>query len=534
MVARADSVKVAWTGTGTGTMSLGGVISGFRAFPALANGETVSYLIEHQGESTIERENGRGVYTSSGNTLTRTVVTHSTNNDALVNFSAGTKHVSLVLLATDVGNIASLDTPAISIAADDDDLTVTDASGANILVTYGGLLTANRSVDIDSAALPEDDSVRMVFVLNNTVGDGGSPVTFFTISVVDEGSNEIVELEQGWGLLAHLTSDGASRAMHFPLDAGVLAALDEIGAAHLTPGVISGQSAQGSAADTDRFLMWRASDSLLYYITKANLLSGVSGTVPSPSVVTISGTTHTLTDAQRAHLNVLLLVNNSNQACAITVPDASAAGSVWRVRSRTTNTVTITRATNGTINGGTSVAMTGLGREVKIEVESNAGTAPVTTVEGETTEATVADANHNMAGFDILNIGNASTFETPATTLAALGGLPLAGGTVTGTILLGTGGSISDAGPIAATGTLVKATHGGRAVRTTGNVTIPNTAGDVGMGGIIIIGTAGHTITFGAASTAGLAVDDVVTYYVSSTTILLRSIQTWASRLAMS
>jgi hypothetical protein len=158
----------------------------------------------------------------------------------------------------------------------------------------------------------------------------------------------------------------------------------------------------------------------------------------------------------------------------------------------------------------------------------------VTTVEGETTEATVADANHNMAGHDLLNIGNASSFETPATTLAALGGLPLAGGTVTGTILLGTGGSISDAGPIAATGTLVKATHGGRAVRTTGNVTIPNTAGDVGMGGIIIIGTAGHTITFGAASTAGLAVDDVVTYYVSSTTILLRSIQTWASRLAMS
>lgn len=110
--------------------------------------------------------------------------------------------------------------------------------------------------------------------------------------------------------------------------------------------------------------------------------------------------------------------------------------------------------------------------------------------------------------------------------------LALAGGTVTGAILLGTGGSTSDAGPISATGALTKATHGGRRVLTTGNVTIPNAAGDVGMGGTIILGGA-HTITFNSTATAALGAGDVFSYYVQSTTVLKRSLQTAASQPAM-
>ena len=108
-ISGADSVRVAWTGTGTGTMTLGAAVDKFQAFPAALDGLTVGYRIEHQGDGVVEVENGRGIYTHSGTTLTRISgsVTFSTNSNALVNFSAGTKHVSLVLLWRDIAEIVA-------------------------------------------------------------------------------------------------------------------------------------------------------------------------------------------------------------------------------------------------------------------------------------------------------------------------------------------------------------------------------------------------------------------------------------------
>lgn len=97
--------------------------------------------------------------------------------------------------------------------------------------------------------------------------------------------------------------------------------------------------------------------------------------------------------------------------------------------------------------------------------------------------------------------------------------LALAGGTVTGEIALGSGGSINDAGPITASGSLTRATHGGRVVKTSGNITIPNASGDVGMGGMIIGGGA-HTVAFNSTTSAALAAGDIVSYYVESTTVI--------------
>ena len=106
MVASADRVRVSWEGTGTGTATLGAAISlAFIAPPSALNGQTVSYLIEHQGEGITQVEWGRGVYSSSGGTLTRAQVVGSTNGGfggSLVNFSAGIKHISITLLADDL------------------------------------------------------------------------------------------------------------------------------------------------------------------------------------------------------------------------------------------------------------------------------------------------------------------------------------------------------------------------------------------------------------------------------------------------
>lgn len=88
-----DRVKVEWTGTGTSTLSLGPVVSGFQGFPAALNGMVVEYVIEHQTSS--EAESGFGTYSSAGNTLTRTYRSYPTLGGPLVSFSAGVKHVSL-------------------------------------------------------------------------------------------------------------------------------------------------------------------------------------------------------------------------------------------------------------------------------------------------------------------------------------------------------------------------------------------------------------------------------------------------------
>lgn len=85
----ADRVKETTTTTGTGTVTLAGAVSGYQSFTAIGNTNTTYYTIQ----GGTEWEVGLGTYTSSGTTLSRTVVYSSSNAGALVNFSAGTKDV---------------------------------------------------------------------------------------------------------------------------------------------------------------------------------------------------------------------------------------------------------------------------------------------------------------------------------------------------------------------------------------------------------------------------------------------------------
>lgn len=87
----ADRVKETTTTTGTGTITLGGAVTGYQSFSAVGNGNTTYYTIA--GQNTSEWEVGIGTYTSSGTTLSRTTVLASSNAGALVTFSSGTKDV---------------------------------------------------------------------------------------------------------------------------------------------------------------------------------------------------------------------------------------------------------------------------------------------------------------------------------------------------------------------------------------------------------------------------------------------------------
>lgn len=106
----ADRVKETSTTTGTGDITLAGAVDRFRAFSAVcATNDTFEYAIEGAA-GTGEWEIGLGTY-SATNTLTRTTVYYSSNTNAAVSFSAGTKTVILTPSARRVEHIETPLTP---------------------------------------------------------------------------------------------------------------------------------------------------------------------------------------------------------------------------------------------------------------------------------------------------------------------------------------------------------------------------------------------------------------------------------------
>ena len=95
-----DRVKETTTTTGTGTVNLGGAETGYETFVSgVGTTNKTFYAIELN--SAGEFEVGIGTVTdATPDTLSRDTVISSSNGDALVNFSAGTKNVFCTLPAS--------------------------------------------------------------------------------------------------------------------------------------------------------------------------------------------------------------------------------------------------------------------------------------------------------------------------------------------------------------------------------------------------------------------------------------------------
>jgi hypothetical protein len=94
-----DRVKETSTTTGTGTLNLAGAETGYESFVSgVGTGNTTYYAIELNAAN--EWEVGIGTVTSgSPDTLSRDTIISSSNSDAAVTFSAGTKNVFCTLPA---------------------------------------------------------------------------------------------------------------------------------------------------------------------------------------------------------------------------------------------------------------------------------------------------------------------------------------------------------------------------------------------------------------------------------------------------
>jgi hypothetical protein len=84
------------------------------------------------------------------------------------------------------------------------------------------------------------------------------------------------------------------------------------------------------------------------------------------------------------------------------------------------------------------------------------------------------------------------------------------------------GGAISEVRAAVATsvsGSLTTASHSGKVLVTSGNVTVPNASGDVGFNATLVAGGA-HTVTFNSTTSAAMATGDIMSLFVQSTTVI--------------
>jgi hypothetical protein len=95
-----DRVKETSATTGTGAMTFAGATSGFETFQAgIGNSSTTYYAIVNTDTPT-EWEVGLGTLAADSSTITRTTPISSSNSDAAVSFTSGTKEIFCTLPAS--------------------------------------------------------------------------------------------------------------------------------------------------------------------------------------------------------------------------------------------------------------------------------------------------------------------------------------------------------------------------------------------------------------------------------------------------
>ena len=162
-----DRVKETTTTTGTGTVTLGGAVSGFETFAAgIGNSNTTYYCIALGSEFEV----GLGTLSSDSSQLTRTTVISSSNSDSAVNFSAGSKIVFCTLPASkttvlDANNNLTLPAKFIMPDVTSGKILVGDGTSYEEVAVSGDIgIASNGAVTI------QNDAVEQAMIADDAVG----------------------------------------------------------------------------------------------------------------------------------------------------------------------------------------------------------------------------------------------------------------------------------------------------------------------------------------------------------------------------
>lgn len=184
----ADRVKESTASTGLGDIILAGTLTGFRTFASIISvGEAFYYCID--GGTSGEWEVGIGVLTNA-TTLVRSSVLSSSNANAAVSFSAGTKTVFVTIAADGVSAPAAMQTTLETISA--------FANESLRLLERLSFLTAVQTpaselrVNVNAGTLPTVTTVGTVNTVSsvtsvaNQVNGGGYALSHQVMSLMNQ------------------------------------------------------------------------------------------------------------------------------------------------------------------------------------------------------------------------------------------------------------------------------------------------------------------------------------------------------------
>jgi hypothetical protein len=206
--------------TGTGTITLGSAVAGFQTFAdaGVANAETVRYTIEDGTAFEI----GTGTYTSSGTTLSRTLIESSTGS--LLNLS-GSAIVYVTAAAQDLQSDTA-NTASTLVARDASG----DFSAGTITADLSGNATTSSSTTGNAATATALATGRTISLTGDVTGTSGSfdgtgnvsiAATIAANSVAlgtDTTGNYVATIATGAGLDGSGSSEGSTPTITLDLN----------------------------------------------------------------------------------------------------------------------------------------------------------------------------------------------------------------------------------------------------------------------------------------------------------------------------